>query len=212
MHEIVEYCRLYDVQLKDEETKFLQSYTEGWISAVYLYILGYRQAGCFERQSATLNELIEKIVYQPCTEEMKIFLTMISIFDSFSLEQAEYMWVKGNARVLLEQLIDENSFVSFDYAERSYHLHNILTGYLRQIFAQYNLNLHHSLWRRAGRWYLDAGDYNTAMNCFFQAADFESLLTTIELGKGAVLHNAYRKLGVSNRVALTRMITEQQMK
>jgi ATP-dependent transcriptional regulator len=184
--EIAEYCKACGIGLNPEEAAFLYSYTEGWISAVYLCILGYQQAGRVERQSASLYELLDKVVYQPCPAEMREFLTVISIFDSFSLSLAEHMWPKGNAAALLARLTAENAFIRFDYASGTYTMHNILNGYLRRIFAGESLERRRTLWQRAGEWYLAAGDYRHAMDYFYQAGEFEPLMAAIETAKGTV--------------------------
>lgn len=185
--EIAEYCKLCGIRLKPNEIAFLHSYTEGWISAVYLYILSYWQTRCLEQQPASLQELIDKVIYRPLPKEVKEFLSTICIFDRFSLAQAEHMWKKGNAEAILLQLTAENGFITFDYVSQHYSLHNILTNYLRQILDQQNTGTRQLLWKMAGEWYLDVGEYNQAMDCFYQAADFEKLLATIEIAKGAVL-------------------------
>lgn len=178
--ETVDYCKLCGIRLEREEAAFLEEYTEGWISAVYLCILGYRQTGRLERQPASLHDLVDKVVYQPCTAEMKEFLTVISVYDGFSLDQAEHLWQKGNAGELLAQLIASNTFITVDPASGTYTLHNILNGYLRRIFGRQDLEKRQAVWRTAGEWYLAAGDHNHAMDFFFQAREFDRLMTAIE--------------------------------
>lgn len=178
--ETAEYCKLRGIRLKPEEAAFLQEYTEGWISAVYLCVLGYRQTGRIEQQSASLHELVDKVVYQPCSAEMKEFLAAICVFDTFSLAQAEHMWPNGNATDLLARLTSENAFIAFDHASQSYSMHNILTGFLRRIFDLQDLETRRAAWRMAGEWYRSQGDYNLAMDYFYQAADFEQLMDAIE--------------------------------
>jgi LuxR family transcriptional regulator, maltose regulon positive regulatory protein len=184
--EIGEYCKLFGVRLKADEVAFLHTYTEGWISAVYLFSLSYQQAGKINQYSANLQELIEKVVYQPYPAELKEFLVTICIFDSFSLAQAEYIWEKGNAEFLLARLTSENAFVTFDYAEQVYSLHNILSSFLRHILDRQDLDRRRALWQMAGAWNLTVGEYNRAMSFFYKAGDFEQLLTTIKTAKGTV--------------------------
>ncbi|HWQ62381.1 MAG TPA: LuxR C-terminal-related transcriptional regulator [Negativicutes bacterium] len=180
--ETVDYCRLCGVRLKSGEAAFLEEYAAGWISAVYLCILGYRQTGRLERQPSSLHELLERVVYQPCPEELKEFLATICIYDSFSLAQAAHIWRRGNAGDLLTQLMAQNAFITFDQANGLYSLHNILTGYLRRLFDRQDLTRRQELWKLAGEWYLSAGDYNHAMDYFYKAGDFERLMSTIEIG------------------------------
>ncbi|MBP2637810.1 MAG: ATP-dependent transcriptional regulator [Firmicutes bacterium] len=181
--EIVEYCRLNGVKLSAEQADFMVSYTEGWISAVYLCILGFLQDKRIERQ-ASLYELIEKVVYRRCSAEIRELLLNICIFDSFSSQQAEYMWNKGNTEALLGQLMAENAFIKYDRVSQTYNMHNIFTSYLRRIFDRHSFDRQQAIWTVAGKWHLSIGEYFHAMDCFYKAAEFDNLLIAIELDKG----------------------------
>lgn len=198
--ETVEYCRRCGVRLTAKEAGFLHAYTEGWISAVYLCMLGYRQDGRVERQ-ASLSELIEKVVYRPCPAEVKEFLLVICVFDSFSLAQAEHMWQKGNAEPLLRWLVAENAFISFDQAGQVYYLHNIFTSYLRRIFDRQAPGRRRALWKLGGEWHLGAGEGMLAAEYFYRAGDFDGLLTAIEADKGG-------SIAGENKDALIRYFAE----
>lgn len=189
--EIVEYCRLNGVRLSTEEADFLVAYTEGWISAVYLCILGFQQDQRFERQ-ASLYELIEKVVYRRCSAEVQEFLLGLCIFDSFSSRQAEAMWNLGNAEALLRRLMAGNAFIRYDQASQTYYMHNIFTGYLRRIFDRQGLARQQAAWQAAGKWHASIGEYSQAMDCFYRAADFDSLLTAVEVDKGNSITNEHK--------------------
>lgn len=178
--EIAEYCKLRGVRLKSGEAAFLHSSTEGWISAVYLCVLDYRRTGRLEQQLASLYELLDKVVYQPCSAEMKDFLTAMCIFDSFTLAQAEHMWPKGNAADLLARLTAENAFVAFDRASGLYNMHSILIGYLRRIFDRRDMESRRAAWRMGGEWFRSVDELTLAMEYFYRAGDFERLLATID--------------------------------
>lgn len=189
--EIVEYCRLNGVKLSTEEADFLVSYTEGWISAVYLCIMGFLQDKRIERQ-ASLYELIEKAVYRRSSAMVQEFLLSICIFDSFSSEQAEYMWNIGNAEALLGQIMAGNAFIKYDHAGQTYHMHNIFTSYLRRIFDRQDVDRQKAVWQAAGKWHVSIGEYINAMDYFYKAADFDSLLAAIELDKGNCIMSEHK--------------------
>lgn len=191
--ETAEYCRLCGIRLKPAEAAFLQEYAEGWISAVYLCILGCRQTGRLEQQPASLHELVEKVVYQPATEATRDFLVTISIFDAFTLPQAEHIWLKGGASALLARLTAENAFIAFDPASGLYSLHNILTGYLRGLFDRLDVSRRRELWKAAGEWHLGAGDYNRAMDYFYKAGDFERLMSIMDDAINSAILNSQPK-------------------
>jgi len=190
--EIVEYCKLCGVKLTHEDTNFLLAYSEGWISAVYLCILGFLQDGRIEQQGS-LYELIEKVVYRRCSTELQEFLLRLCIFDSFSFEQAKAMWCKENTEVLLQSLVSQNAFFRQDQVSRNYYVHNIFTSYLRRIFERQSLDIQQATWKTAGIWYKSVGDCIQGMDCFYKAVDFHELLSILEADKGNVITNEHKE-------------------
>ena len=181
--EIIEYCKLRGVKLHAEDADFLVSYTEGWISAVYLCLLGFLQDGRIEHQ-VSLHELIEKVVYRRLSAEAREFLLTICIFDNFTLEQAEYMWCQDNVEVLLRQLAANNAFIRYDQTAGTYYMHNIFTSYLRRMFDRLGLDQKKAVWNRAGKWYVNVGDCIHSLDYFYKTVGFDDLLLAIELDKG----------------------------
>lgn len=191
--EIVEYYKLCGVHLKQHEASVLYDYTEGWVSALYLCMLSFLQEGRIECQ-ATLHELIEKVVYRTCSQELKNFLEAVCIFDSFSLKQAKAMWKKDNADVLLSRLIAKNAFIKYDKVSKTYQIHNIFTSFLRDLLDKQGEKKQRAVFAAAGEWYISVRDYINAMNYFYKAADFNKLLAVFELDKGESINNSHREM------------------
>lgn len=190
--EIIEYCRLCGVRLNAAETDFLMSYTEGWISAVYLCLLGFLQDGRLEHQ-VSLYELMEKVVYRRLSTEARELLLSICIFDNFTLAQAEYMWGREDGEILLRQLAANNAFIRYEQASGLYTMHNIFTSYLRRIFDRQSVEQKQAAWNRAGHWQVSTGNYMQALDYFYKAANFGDLLTALELDKGIGIRSEYKE-------------------
>lgn len=190
--EIVRYYQKCGVRLKPEEANNLYAYTEGWISALYLCLLGYLQDGRLEK-TANLQELLAKAVFRPLTGELKDFLLHICLFDHFTLSQAQAMWPKDNAAALLKQLLKQNAFIQFDTRRQVYYMHNIFTSYLRDFFAGQTEKTKRKIWQAAGEWYANEENYLAAMESFCQAGDFDRLLTALELDKGNSINSEYKE-------------------
>lgn len=180
--EIVSYYKSCGVRLKPEESNTLYTYTEGWISALYLCLLGFLQDGRLEKPD-NLQELLAKVVYRPLSDELKEFLLHICLFDCVTLPQASAMWRQDNTAELLRQLMAQNAFIQYDSRNQTYQLHNVFTGYLREIFSCREEAYRKKIWQAAGEWYLQTGNYLAAMEAFYQAADFNSLLSVLEADK-----------------------------
>ena len=189
--EIIRYYKTCGVSLKKEEADRLYLYTEGWISALYLCLLEFLQEGRVEKP-ATMQDLLARVVYQPLTEELKEFLLCICLFPSLTEAQAQAMWRQDDAAALLRQLLAQNAFTQFNARTRTYQIHTIFVEYLRRLFAAQEETVRREIWRRAGLWYVETEDYRAAMNSFYQAGDFEGLLTALERDKGNSINSEYK--------------------
>ena len=189
--EIIRYYKVCGISLKKEEADRLYLYTEGWISALYLCLLEFLQEGRLEKP-ATMQDLLARVVYQPLTEELKEFLLCICLFPSLTEAQAQAMWRGEDAAALLRQLLAQNAFMQFNVRTRTYQIHAIFAEFLRGIFAAQEETARQDLWRRAGRWYVETEDYRAAMNSFYQAGDFQGLLTALEYDKGNSINSEYK--------------------
>jgi len=190
--EIIKYYQKCGVRLKQEEAHILYAYTEGWISALYLCLLGFLQDGQLEKP-ASIQELFSKAVFRPLSVELKNFMLHICLFDHFTLPQAQTMWPKNNVPVLLKQLLTQNAFIQFDARRQVYYLHNIFTGYLRELFAKQDEEIKGEIWQATGEWYAREGSYLEAMEAFYQAGDFDRLLDAVELDKGNSINSEYKE-------------------
>ncbi len=179
--DICAYYKQCGIDLQSGESEKLYAYSEGWISALYLLMLHYKEGGSLFT-TASIYKLVEKAVYEPFSEEIKEFLLTLCIFDSFNLDQAAYMWRKDNARQLLAEVIGKNAFIYYDAAAKTYQMHNIFTNVLKDILASENRQT--GLYARAAQWYLQTGEYLTAMDYFYRCGDFENLLRALELDQG----------------------------
>ena len=191
--EIIDYYKLCGVKLTLQEAHELFSYTEGWISALYLCLLSFLQEGRLEKQ-ASLRELLEKVVYQQCSNEMKDFLIKLCIFDNFSLEQAEAMRSTGNAGAMLKKLMTINAFITFDSINQTYQMHNILTGFLRELFDRKSPLERRTIWNAAGEWHIKTKNFIQAMEYFYKAAAYDKMLSALELNKGVSINLAHLEL------------------
>ena len=180
--EITEYYRRCGVSLRPEEAERLHRITEGWISALYLLLLSYRETGSLA-DTNNIQKLVECAVYEPFSPEIKEFLLNVCLFDNFTLEQAAHMWNGGEAAALLAEVRRKNAFITFDAETKIYQMHNIFTCYLRERLEEKAADYRHRIQKKAGQWCLQTGDYLPAMHHFHAAEDYDSLLHAAELDK-----------------------------
>lgn len=182
--DIADYYARCGIIVTAEDERKLFAYSEGWITPLYLAMREYIAHGKFTT-SGSVSALIGSIVYQPLGNELKAFLQALSLFDFFSAEQAQHMWPRGNAAVLLEALMRHNTFLSRDADTGLYAFHNLFLAHIRDAFAAQGEETKKALWDRAGYWHLKNGDCVQAMACFEQTGDFALVLRTLAQTKGA---------------------------
>ena len=192
-NDIVKYYKLCGISLKQTEADRLYSTTEGWISALYLLMLNFKEEGSFMATNS-IYKLVENAVYKPFSEDIKDFLLNICIYDSFTRKQAIHIWGNENAEALLAEITRKNAFVNYDVSTKTYQMHNIFTNFLQEIVEKKDANYKKNLYQKAGDWYVQTGEYLAAMHYFHGAGDFENLLSVVELDKGNSFGNEQKEL------------------
>ena len=151
---IAEYYKTCGVLIDETQAWQLYSMTEGWVSALYLMMLEYVEYGIFDPPE-DIYKLIEKAVYATLSDEMKNFILSISIFDNFDLVQAQYISGNKGTGKILSEIINKNTFVNYDSRSKTYQIHSLYKGYLREVMKEkssdYKNNLYRKAWSLLGR-------------------------------------------------------------
>lgn len=191
--EIQEYYQLCGIYLKEGEADKLYSFTEGWISALYLLMLNFIEEGNFTAAD-NIYSLVEKSVYASFSGEVKDFLLTLSIFDSFTLGQATHMWKNENTVELIAEIINKNAFVIYDRRTETYQMHNILTNFLKSALDNKPRNFKQDIYSNAASWYIKNEDYFMAMHYCFISEDFDTLLKVIEIDKANSINSEHKDI------------------
>lgn len=179
--EIRAYYALCGLPLTREEAAFLHTATDGWISALYLYLLHYGKHGGLARPTA-IAALLEKEVFLPLSAEARELLLRLAPVERFSAEQADWLY-GGDTRRILAELRDKNAFISHDDADDTggiWALHSLFRQYLQEELGTLPAPRRQAVHRRCAEWFLGQGDAPAALDAFYQAGDMESALAVLE--------------------------------
>ncbi len=171
--EIRDYCALMGHKPADAEMKKISDYTGGWISMLYLTLLGIEQ-GIPVGKSYLIDELVEKALFNAYEENIRYFLLKLSVMDVFTAEQALFVTEEPHADEILKKLRRENAFISYDQAEGVYKIHNVLLDFLRLRHKKDPERL--PLYSRVGEWLLAHHMRVPAYGFFCRAGDSERIL------------------------------------
>ena len=131
---------------------------------------------------AALYDLIERSVYNKMPAETQELLQLLSVFDTFTTAQAEYMWKRGNAAQLLAVELPRNSFLTLDVVQCQYRFQHTFAGFLKKRASLRGESWLKTQLYQATAWCLNEGWYTKALELGEEAGDSELLLTAVERG------------------------------
>lgn len=190
--DIIVYYRKNGIVLERRAAENLLAATEGWVSALYLYLRQYHN-GQSPQTGEELLRLVQAVAYNSCSEAEKTLLTELSILnEDFSGRQAAYVTENDAAPALLENLALRHGFISYELLRGQYHIHNAFKVYLQRLGAELPDTERRRLCRRSGQWYELQNDFLTAFCYYHTAGDYDKMLTVFEKDRGCSFENNYK--------------------
>lgn len=192
LNDIIIYYRKNGIVLEHGEAEYLLAATEGWISALYLYLRQY-QSGLRQEPGEALLRLVRDVAYAPCSEAEKTLLTELAVLnEDFSGRQAAYITENDAAQALLEHLAARHGFISYELTGGHYHIHSALQDYLRRLSEELDPEKRSRLYSRSGQWYELQNDFLKAFCYYHTAGDYDRMLTVFENDRGCSFENTYK--------------------
>lgn len=177
--EIQEYAKLCDCKISLKDAQRIHRITEGWISAIYLFMLEYRQSGKIG-DTININNLMAKTVYQQFDEETQHLLALLSIPDSFTKTQIEYATENPTVLNKIDLFYETNAFIKYDIDNNVFRMHSLFRQFLNQKLKELNEIDKKRFYVRIGQWYTENNDFMTGIRYFFEAGEYERLLRAVE--------------------------------
>jgi len=173
--EVNHYCRMMTDKISIADLRKINEYTEGWISLIYMILLGMEN-GIPVGMSSSIDNLVENVLFNVYDEHIRCFLLKLSVMDVFTAKQALFVTQEKKAIEILKKLHKENAFVFYDQITQSYKIHNVLLDYLR-IKQNFKVEEQQEIFRRLGEWYLDKKEFTAAYGYFYKSGDAEIILS-----------------------------------
>ena len=170
------YFALAGLALPPQELETLYRMTGGWIAAIKLQMLNYKDTGSLAL-SKSMDDLIETAIWNRLSDEERNFLLSVSLFDSFSPSQASIMLKDSSSIKRMEDLLRRNAFVPYVPDKGVYYMHNLLQSYLRAKFEGAGEDFRRETFHRAGRACETTGEYFDATRYYSEVKDYEKILS-----------------------------------
>lgn len=125
--------RMEGIRLTDDELENIYMSTEGWVSAIRLQLINYKETGTFNT-NVDIEQLVENAIWNKLTSKERDFLLSVSILDNFFMNQAAIMVEQDILSEEIEELLKNNDFIRYLSDKHIYSIHSILQDYLRNRF------------------------------------------------------------------------------
>jgi LuxR family maltose regulon positive regulatory protein len=141
-------------------------------------MLQYNEKNTF-KDIPKATELIKTTIYDKFDEETKEILLKLAILENFTLEQAYYITEDRKCNVIINNLVLNNCFIKYDRKSKLYTLHSIFINALKEEIEGSNINLY-KLNNSAGDWYSQNHNYIKAIEYYYRAKNFDTILDLLE--------------------------------
>ncbi len=169
--------RMEGINLADAEAEKIYMTTEGWISAIRLQIINYKESGLLD-YNADIEHLVETAIWNRLTPEERDFLLSVSVIESFTTRQAAIMMGKESLTESIKDLLKSNEFIRYIPDQYQYIIHSILRDYLLSRFYHDQLpDDQNQIFRKAGYAYAAISEYCPAAHFFYKVKDFDAILS-----------------------------------
>jgi LuxR family maltose regulon positive regulatory protein len=169
--------RMEGIRLTNDEVENVYMSTEGWVSAIRLQIINFKESGSFDH-TADIEQLVETAIWNRLTSEEKDFLLSVSIVDSFTTRQAAIMMGKEMLPEKIEDLLKNNDFIRYIPDKHLYSMHSILQDYLRnRFYHDQPENYQNLIFRKAGHACATISEYCPAAKFFYKVGDFDAIMS-----------------------------------
>lgn len=169
--------RMEGLRLTESELESVFENTEGWISAIRLQLIHYKETGSFVCP-AGIEALVETAVWNRLSPTEKDFLLAVSVFESFTARQAAGMLDYEVMPGQIEAELRASDFIRFLPDKRLFIIHSILLDYLRNRFYYHQPKEYQNrVFYKAGGSCAAMGQYCLAAEFFYKIRDFGAILS-----------------------------------
>jgi LuxR family maltose regulon positive regulatory protein len=169
------YFKMHGYMLSEDVTYKIFQNTEGWISAIYLTMLEYKETRKIE-DTQPISKIIESTIYSKYDEDIKRFFLKLSVMSEFDISQALFVTEEDRASEFLKNLEETNAFITYNGISGVYRIHKLMSQFLYNKLLRQNEINKKELLRRVGDWYVQNNQLFNAFDYYLEAKEHVEIL------------------------------------
>lgn len=182
---------LYGLNISENETKFLSSSLNGWITGLHLILQSYGSSfpGIKFDRIRVLDDIFNYFsedIFSTLSSETQNFLLFTSLLETFTPQLCDELMKISNSAVLIRDLLNQNIFIlvnstdsvgiseSYSYQEL---FKKFLNDKIRKLFSKKEIN---NFLKKAAEHYKSNGQVIEAVNYSIQSGELENAAVLIK--------------------------------
>ncbi|MCM1566276.1 MAG: LuxR C-terminal-related transcriptional regulator [Dehalobacter sp.] len=174
-------------QLTSEDISCLEASTEGWVLGLVIAAFTmedgidiHEAVRGFSGSNRHISSFFRSEVFDRWQEEVKEFLVHTSFLDKLSQPLCDKVTGNANSNKLLRMLSESNSFIiPLEQENGWFRYHHLFQEFLMNLLEKESVTTQHSLYDKAGQWYLENGYISNAIDCFIKAKEFTKVFPLV---------------------------------
>lgn len=159
--EISRFFEAYGIQLNDKELEKIETFSEGWLSALSALVIVSLEMGKFDDRAIAetarrMMVYIQDAFFSRLDEAEKQFIAAVHDFEYFSKEQAQFVCKRAGLSLkthqVIDQLLEDNFLIHYHYLTGQYHFHGLVRQIGRMEFQKLEVPLQHKIKKHAHTW------------------------------------------------------------
>lgn len=181
--DIRKYYEFCGCRITSGQAERLFEITDGWTAALYLILVEGKGKNLTEIPGR-IYSLLEQVACAGLDEDRTDLLQRISVFRSFTLDQAYFIRRKNDPRKALEKLVSGCVFIYRDPDSRIYYINTIFADLFRSKLDKRSAVYRNEVYRSAADWHYLEHDYGRAADLYFRSGLYDEALGAYEKDKG----------------------------
>ncbi len=170
--DITLFFNKHNLTITIAEAHRLYEFSEGWISAISLQMISYKETGTLDNCDS-IDTLVEKTVWERLGEDEKNYLIGLSNLNFFTVKEAKMMICGDIKEKDVEGVLNRIMFVKFDKVSRNYYIHHIFLDYLKHEFGNLSEQEQNEIIIKTGRVYENRHLILDAYKEYYKAGQWE---------------------------------------
>lgn len=184
-----EVFKINGISLSEDEFRKMEEYTDGWISAVYLFLFEYNKNKCFDHFRSGVH-LLKTAIFEKFPAVMQELCMKMSLFGRFILDEAVYVSECDVHFTAMMEFIEQFGFIQYDSNTKKYEMHTLLQSVAIEELERSGYDKS-ALYKRAGEWNEKNGNYVDAVRYYRKSEMNEKIFELLAAeGINTVLENA----------------------